>query len=649
MNTPLTRRLMLLKASTPDPRAEKEHSGTQLKMSANSKSSSFKSAEKWNRSNLPLVRTPSPFKNLHGREKTESVHFKESEDMFGEEFKVSEDMFVDDDIFDQLVAGGEEEADVANNPPPRPSFYSASQLVGMLEQSRRSSEKEERGKEKKSLTGVRKKLSNAFNEPIPIEPDICDDVKNHQEPERNEYTEQNDMKEVVSPDIHDVKRSDRSRGLGKKCSTELLERGEDDLRKRPPYNFEKERATELKMSREKKEERLASKVEMSPVRVDLQECPICGKSVEAREINQHVDDCLSVKAIQEISQQAEQPFSNPSSHPDVGVHCEANKSTILGPKEAVSSVIGKRKRSRMVSSSSEEVSPRLLRRSEVDTSATSPVVAVARKKKVILLSSDDESPAKKCPRIEQSNTLKDISNHVEDKSLLAMRWKEKKQRKKNQFLDLEAELSGPDISGDEGEEGEDVYEQSFVNDDTSPMRDKASTAMYLRSVRSPEQRPARKLAPITDDIFSQAVPARELEEDYEEDSFVVGSQDGMEETGMDDTLDILERRAALPPPRGPPPRRRIAVRPNEDTVQLLSQIQPEVQFAQTTDEEEESMSLLAAAREDQGCDFVAPQSRRAKEDVALTETSKAPFLQPLHDKAVLSQVSMVVHSGEVGR
>ena len=132
------------------------------------------------------------------------------------------------------------------------------------------------------------------------------------------------------------------------------------------------------------------------------------------------------------------------------------------------------------------------------------------------------------------------------------------------------------------------------------MRDKASTTMYLRSVRSPELRPARKLAPITDDIFSQPVPVRELEEDYEEDSFVVGSQDGMEETGMDDTLDILERRAALPPPRGPPPRRRIAVRPNEDTVQLLSQIQPEVQFAQTTDEEEEeSMSLLAAAREDQ--------------------------------------------------
>merc|ERR1712156_225155 len=162
--------------------------------------------------------------------------------------------------------------------------------------------------------------------------------------------------------------------------------------------------------------------------------------------------------------------------------------------------------------------------------------------------------------------------------------------------------------------------------------------MYLRSVRSPEQRPARKLAPITDDIFSQPVPARELEEDYEEDSFVVGSQDGMEETGMDDTLDILERRAALPPPRGPPPRRRIAVRPNEDTVQLLSQIQPEVQFAQTTDKgEEESMSLLAAAREDQECDFVAPQSRRAKGDAALSESSKAPFLQPLLDKAALSQ------------
>merc|ERR1712223_1665784 len=147
------------------------------------------------------------------------------------------------------------------------------------------------------------------------------------------------------------------------------------------------------------EERVVSKVEMSPERIDLQECPICGESVEAREINQHVDDYLSVKAIQEISQQADQPFPNPSSHPDVGAHCKASKSIVLGLKEAVSPVFGKRKRSRMVSSSSEEVSPSLLRRSEVDTSATSPVVAVA-------------SPAKKCQRIEQSNTLKDISNHV---------------------------------------------------------------------------------------------------------------------------------------------------------------------------------------------------------------------------------------------
>merc|ERR1719447_1677226 len=59
--------------------------------------------------------------------------------------------------------------------------------------------------------------------------------------------EQNDIKEVVSPDTNDVERSDRARGLGKKCSTELLERGEDDLRKRSPYHFEKERATELEV------------------------------------------------------------------------------------------------------------------------------------------------------------------------------------------------------------------------------------------------------------------------------------------------------------------------------------------------------------------------------------------------------------------
>ena len=42
--------------------------------------------------------------------------------------------------------------------------------------------------------------------------------------------------------------------------------------------------------------------------------------------------------------------------------------------------------------------------------------------------------------------------------------------------------------------------------------------MYLRSVRSPEERPKRRLAPVTDDLFSQPVRAEELVEDYEEEA-----------------------------------------------------------------------------------------------------------------------------------
>ena len=292
-------------------------------------------------------------------------------------------------------------------------------------------------------------------------------------------------------------------------------------------------------------------------------------------------------------------------------------------------LVGKRKRSRVASSSSEDASISLLARPEVNTSKATPIL-MPKRKRVVLSSSDDDSPLKNQTHSGQGDCLRDISNHMENSSLMSIKKGATKKPRKNQFLDLEAELSGPEGSGDEVDEAEEGYEQSFVNDDTSPMCNKTSTAMYLRSVRSPEERLKRRLAPITDDLFSQPVRAEELVEDYEEDSFVVGSQEVAEETRMDDTLDMLERRAALPPP--PPPRRkRIAVRPNEDTIHQ-TQMQPEAQINVVEEEEEESMSLLAGVVEE--TEFVRPTMR---------------LLKPEVDKESGNQLSMVVNSGEVGR
>ena len=348
-----------------------------------------------------------------------------------------------------------------------------------------------------------------------------------------------------------------------------------------------------------------SEIERPPVKT--QNCPICGKSVAEKEMNNHVDECLSVKAIATGSM-----LRNGKGH--------EMSSPVL---------VGKRKRSRVASSSSEDASISLLARPEVNTSKSTPML-MPKRKRVVLSSSDDDSPLKNQTHTGQGDCLRDISNHMENSSLMSIKKGATKKPRKNQFLDLEAELSGPEGSGDEVDEAEEGYEQSFVNDDTSPMCNKTSTAMYLRSVRSPEERLKRRLAPITDDLFSQPVRAEELVEDYEEDSFVVGSQEVAEETRMDDTLDMLERRAALPPP--PPPRRkRIAVRPNEDTIHQ-TQMQPEAPINVVEEDNEESMSLLAGVVEE--TEFVRPTMR---------------LLKPEVDKESGNQLSMVVNSGEVGR
>ena len=657
MITPLTRRLMLLKTSTPEPKAGMERTRTTLKMPSPRRQSLTMSPKRQNQSSVPLVRTPPKLKQQF--DKTESKldaskvrdEIKYSEDMFKEELKDSEDMFGDDDSFDELVAKEEQETETEKQPPAA-SFYSASQLVGLLYPPRRSGEgatmESEKGEKEKtrqadeahrSLSGARKKLSSMFDKSWSNE--------NHHVSFEEESYLTKEMNREMKPDADFA-------GPENKSSTVLSRNVEEDFHLSSSDDFEEEQEEKERIPADAQEEEMNKQVdewlsvkvkeknetERPPVAMLI--CPICGKSVAEKEMNNHVDECLSVKVIKEISQAEQSGFRedlNPAYDLDTDVDDSPATGSMLrnGKGDEMSSpvLVGKRKRSRVASSSSEDASISLLARPEFHTSKTTQMMAPKRKR-VVLSSSDDDSPFKKQTDTGQGETLRDISNHMADANPVMINKGAKRKPRRNQFLDLEAELSGPEGSGDEVDEAEECYEQSFVNDNTSPMCNKASTAMYLRSVRSPEERPQRRLAPITDDLFSQPVRAEELAEDYEEDSFVVGSEEVGEETRMDDTLDMLERRAELPPP--PPPstrRKRIAVRPNEDTIQQMSQMQPEARNNVVEEEaEEESMSLLAGAMEEQEAEFVRP---------------KVKLLQPEVDKEAGNQLSIVVNSGEVGR
>ena len=534
--------------------------------------------------------------------------------MLREKLKDSEDMFGDEDSFDELVAM---EENVIKKQPPATSFYSASQLADMLSPRKRVDEgveKEKRSVEKVkgSLPGARKKLSSVFDldRSRYINYDHIDVIQFEEENAENKLirnvdevfrlSSSSDFEEENETEHHGVHTQSCSENK-KTLETNEMNKDVDDCL-----------GTGKKDGRDRETKQHLA--------LNTQNCPICEVGVEEKDMNNHVDECLSVKAIQDISD-AEQPSGTPGLQNNMNSAYDVDTDV----EEATSLVLmGNRKRKRLTSSSSDDVSPSLLARQ--DTSQFS-----SKRKRVMLTGSDDDSPTKKHdaqPGL--GNTLRDISNHMDDNSVMINR-KVKKRPRINQFLDLEAELSGPEGSGDE-DEAEEGYEQSFVNDNNSLACGNASTAMYLRSIRSPEERPKRKLAPITDDLFSQPVQTEELVEDYEEDSFVVGSQEGAEDTRMDDTLDILERRAELPPSPTIPSRRRkrIAFRPNEDTLQQ-SQMQPEAPFSEVVNEEGESMSLLAAAMDE---DFVEPRVR---------------MLQPEVDKEVKNQVSMVVNSGEVGR
>ena len=119
--------------------------------------------------------------------------------------------------------------------------------------------------------------------------------------------------------------------------------------------------------------------------------------------------------------------------------------------------------------------------------------------------------------------------------------KDRKKMRGRQFIESEAELSGDNDSGDEADDTQDHYDQSFVDDCTQA----TDHAVYLRSLeKSPEFRRPRALPPITEDIFSQVVNEADSDNYYEEDSFCVGDS-MVEDDDLHDTLDILEQRAEM--------------------------------------------------------------------------------------------------------
>ena len=113
MITPLTRRLMLLKASTPDPQVEKEKERTTLRIPSPRRQSLAKSFHRQIKSSLPLVRTPPPLKQQFDKRESKGDtseardEIRDSEDMFADDLTCEQEFATscaDDELFAELEA-----------------------------------------------------------------------------------------------------------------------------------------------------------------------------------------------------------------------------------------------------------------------------------------------------------------------------------------------------------------------------------------------------------------------------------------------------------------------------------------------------------------------------------------------------------------
>ena len=237
-------------------------------------------------------------------------------------------------------------------------------------------------------------------------------------------------------------------------------------------------------------------IEDEPEDKKTPECPICGMTVTG-DVNAHIDLCLNDVAIQKMTQAGE--ITLPGQ--------ELSRSNIDMSHPGVPT-----------DKSSPETSP-LIRRT---------------KKRPNVLASQTCNIESVC------DAGGDTSSSLDESREKVVR-KQRKNTRGRQFIESEAELSGDNDSGDEAEDSQDHYDQSFVDDLTQA----TDHAVYLRSLdKSPEFRRPRALPPVTEDIFSQAVNEADSDNYYEEDSFCVGDS-LVENDNLHDTLDILEQRAEM--------------------------------------------------------------------------------------------------------
>ena len=119
------------------------------------------------------------------------------------------------------------------------------------------------------------------------------------------------------------------------------------------------------------------------------------------------------------------------------------------------------------------------------------------------------------PLEDDEEIVNEISKIVKPKKL-----SRKKKLAKNQFIDDEAELSGSASSDDEqNSRVMEEFEASFVDDGTQRVS-MDQKAMYLQSIKSPQQPKRKKLpkskpTPALEDIFSQPVTDTMLFDDYD--------------------------------------------------------------------------------------------------------------------------------------
>ena len=226
------------------------------------------------------------------------------------------------------------------------------------------------------------------------------------------------------------------------------------------------------------------------------ECPICGVTVKG-DVNAHIDLCLNDVAIQKMTQAGE-----------ISLHDQD------------------------LSRSNNDRSPSGVARDR-SSPETSPLIRRSKKRPNVLASQT-------CNMESVCDAGGDTSSSLDESREKIVRKMQKKARGR-QFIESEAELSGDNDSGDEAEDTQDHYDQSFVDDGTQA----TDHAVYLRSLdKSPEFRRPRALPPVTEDIFSQAVNEADSDNYYEEDSFCVGDS-MVEDENFHDTLDILEQRAEM--------------------------------------------------------------------------------------------------------